>query len=181
MRSLLEARNIILPRGSINLDQETFILEPSGNFVSVEDLRQTVLPAPGTNQVVYLGDIADVTRGYVDPPARIVRASGEPALCLAVSMREGGNLVHLGEQVRQLVTKLPTLYPHGMDFGVAYFELHSVQRKVDAFVDSVLQSIASVLFVMLLFLGLRTGAVVATLIPATLLIALPPGCFSSRA
>ncbi|MDD9939180.1 MAG: efflux RND transporter permease subunit, partial [Myxococcales bacterium] len=132
--------------------------------------ERTVLQLPGTSSVAYLGDLAEVTRGYVDPPTSAVGAGGVPALALAVSMRTGGNLVDLGERVQALYEALPERYPHGIEFQIAFFEPNTVDTRIDEFLGSVGQSVAIVLVVMLLFLGLRTGTVVASLIPTTMII-----------
>jgi multidrug efflux pump subunit AcrB len=58
LRNILASRNILLPGGSINTGDERLILEPSGNFESVEDLRQTLLNLPGSSDLVYLEDLA---------------------------------------------------------------------------------------------------------------------------
>ncbi len=170
LSNILESRNIIMPGGHLNLGDERIILEPSGNFASLDDLRRTVINHPGTNEVMYLGDLADISRGYIDPPRQFVKTKGEDGLVVAISMRAGGNLLELGEKVDAVYENLPRLYPHGVNFDVAYYEPDIVVAKVSAFESSVLQSIGIVLLVMLLTLGLRTGAIVAALIPTTMLI-----------
>lgn len=172
LNRLLEDRNIIVPGGDIELPQETIVLEPTGNFVSVDELRRTIVQIPGTTDLVTLGDVAAVERGYVDPPEQTVRAMGGRGLGLAISMKEGGNLIALGEQVQALVSRLELAYPYGIEFVTTFFEPESVDEKVDDFVSNVLQSVGIVLAVMLLTLGIRTGTVVATLIPTTIIIAL---------
>lgn len=171
LNDLLEQRNIIVPGGDIDLESETIVLEPSGNFASVEELARTILQLPGRDELLYLEDVADVRRGYVDPPETSVRAAGQHALGLAISMKDGGNLIELGASVRSLMRQLEGAYPWGIEFQTAFFEPATVEAKVGDFVESVLQSVVIVLAVMLLTLGLRTGTVVATLIPAAMIIA----------
>jgi len=171
LQSILEGRNIIIPGGDVTTGKERIVLEPSGNFESVEDLRRTVIHLPSTNEVVYLQDLAHIHRGYVDPPSNMVRSSGEPSLALAVSMRKGGNIVHLGEQVREALAWLESVYPIGIEFDVVAFQPDDVRRKVEDFVSNLVQAVAIVLGVMLLTLGLRTGLLVAPLIPMAILMA----------
>ncbi|HSR69050.1 MAG TPA: efflux RND transporter permease subunit [Acidobacteriota bacterium] len=174
LRQTLEARNIIIPGGNVRTEQERIVLEPSGNFGSVADLARTVISVPGvdSDQLVYLEDIADIRRGYVDPPSTMMNANGDRSLGLAISMREGGNLIALGEQVRALVDRLPAQFPIGVDFDIVAFEPERVDRKVRDFVGNVVQAIALVLLVMLIMLGLRTGLIVATLIPSAMVMSL---------
>ncbi|MEO0324495.1 MAG: efflux RND transporter permease subunit [Myxococcota bacterium] len=171
LQSLLASRNIILPGGELNLDGEAIVLEPSGNFQTVDDVRRTLLQLPG-GELVALGDLVEVERGTVDPPVGQVRSEDTRGLTLAVSMSEGGNLLELGSRVRTTFAGLPAQYPHGIDFVETYFQPAEVDQKVDDFIESVLQAIAIVLGVMLLSLGLRTGLVVSALIPTTMVIAI---------
>ncbi len=101
-----------------------------------------------------------------------MHANGIPALGLAISTKEGGNTILLGEEVKALVARLNEEYPIGIDFEFVAFQPDIVERKVSEFVANVLQAIGLVLAVMLLMLGLRTGFVVASLIPSAMLMAL---------
>ncbi|MEM9489835.1 MAG: efflux RND transporter permease subunit, partial [Myxococcota bacterium] len=143
-----------------------------GNFESVEDLRRTVITLPGTTQVVYLEDIVDITRGYADPPRRKLRNTGISAVGVAISMRDDGNVITLGQKVNALLDRLPAQYPHGIDFQVIAFEPTKVDLKVDEFVGNVMQSVLIVLLAMLVALGLRIGLLVASLIPTTMVTTL---------
>lgn len=172
LQSILESRNIVIPGGSVNVGRERIVLEPSGNYETLEDLRRTVIQIPGRSDLLYLEDVATVTRGYVDPPRSRVRANGTPALALGVSLRDRGNILRLGEQVRARLDAFRTEYPIGVEVEVAAFQPDRVERKVDEFVGNLLQAVAIVLLVMLVFLGLRTGLVVAALIPMAMLMTL---------
>ena len=172
LQSLLEARNIIIPGGSIETEYEKIVLEPSGNFQSLDELKRTVIQIPGSQDIVYLESLAEVSRGYVDPPGSMARGPRGPCLALAISMREGGNIVELGQQVRPRLRELQAFYPIGIDFELVQFQPEVVAELVDGFVANLYQAIGIVTLVMLLFLGLRTGLVVATLIPMAMLTTL---------
>ncbi|MEM9865664.1 MAG: efflux RND transporter permease subunit, partial [Myxococcota bacterium] len=169
LQQALATRNIIMPGGEIDLGTERLTLEPSGNFGSVEELRETLIPLP-SGSVAYLGDITDVTRAYIDPPRGLVTLNGERALTFAVNMSDGNNLVDLGTRVREFFDGLTARYPHGIDFEQTYFQPSEVEDKVSEFAGSVFQAVAIVLGVMLLTLGLRTGFVVSTLIPTAMIM-----------
>ena len=169
---ILESRNILISGGSIVEGRERLELEPSGSFESVEQLKRTVISVPDQPVFLHLEDIAEVTRGYVDPPKSRVRANGRPALVLAVSVREGGNVVALGKEVQEVLDRLRGRYPLGIDLDIVAFEPVRVENKVNDFAVSVLQAVVIVLGCMLLMLGLRTGLVVAALVPCALLTSL---------
>lgn len=172
LQEILEARNIIIPGGEIFTDTEQIILEPTGNFDSVEDLSRSVIALPGRDELVYLKDLADIRRDYIDPPRAKVRYRGEPALAVAVNLRHGGNILALGEDVQQRLAEFRQVYPIGVDFDMVAFQPQHVQKKVDEFVVNLMQAVLIVLLVVLVFLGVRTGLVVASLIPAAMILAL---------
>lgn len=169
---ILQSRNILISGGSLVAGSERLELEPSGNFNDLEELRRTVIGAANRPDLLYLEDAAEITRGYVDPPSGKVRANGEPALALAVSVRRGGSVVALGEEIEALLARVRNQYPLGVDLEIVAFEPERVEKKVDEFADNVLAAVAIVLVSMLAMLGLRTGLVVASLVPSAMLMSL---------
>ncbi len=172
LRTALSGLNIIIPGGEIQSGRERVALEPSGNFQSVDDIRRSIINVPGSRDLVFLEDIAEVTRGYVDPPTARARASGENAIALAISMREGGNIVDLGDQVLATLDRIETQYPIGIEFDLQLFQPREVSEIVDGFVSNLLQAIGIVMVVMLFSLGVRTGLIVASLIPSAMILSL---------
>jgi multidrug efflux pump subunit AcrB len=172
LSQILESRNIIFPGGEIFTEDEQIILEPSGNFESVEELQRTLIKLPQRNSLIYLGDIAHIYRGYIDPPSVRVTHNGEPALVLGVSMREGGNIILLGEEIENKFKRFEAVYPIGVDFKIIYNQPFYVQQKIDEFTNSLIQAIAIVIAVMLIFLGIRTGLIISSLIPMSILMSI---------
>ncbi len=172
LQKVLQERNIIVPGGQVSTEFERITLEPSGNFESIEDTARTVVVVPGSREVMYLGDIVDIYRGYVDPPRSKVLVSGENALVLAVAMREGGNILDLGEGVESFLERAGAEYPIGIEFDMIQFQPDAVSTKISDFISNLLQAIAVVTLVLLIALGLRTGLIVASLIPMTIAMGL---------
>jgi multidrug efflux pump len=172
LAQILDTHNIIIPGGDVTTTGERIVLEPTGNFESVEDLRRSVIKLPGRQDLLYLQDLANVYRGYIDPPESMMEYSGRPCLGLAVSLREGGNVLSLGKQVKATIDRLQEVYPIGIQFDMVAFQPEHVSRKVDAFVNNLLQAVVIVLGVMLVSLGIRTGLVVASLIPMSMIMSL---------
>ena len=163
----LASVNILSSGGDIVSGRERITLEPSGNFESVEDLQRTVIQLPG-RALVYLEDIVDIYRGYKDPPQSVSRVNGEPTLAIAVSMREGGDILKLGERLDVLMPELVARYPWGIEIDKVWFQADLVDNVVKAFSSSLVQAIVIVILVMIGFLGLRTGLVVGSLIPTSI-------------
>ena len=172
LQSILESRNIIFPGGEIFTKDEQIVLEPSGNFESVDELKRAVINLPGKSDLVFLGDVANIYRGYIDPAKMKVTYNGNPVLILALSLREGGNIIALGEAVTEKINRFKSVYPIGLDFEIFHFQPDFVKKKIDGFVKNLLQAIGIVVVVMLIFLGLRTGLVIVSLIPMAIVMAL---------
>jgi len=171
LSSALASVNIVSAGGDIVSGRERITLEPTGNFESVEDLRRTIVELPG-GTVAYLEDFVEIYRGYKDPPESISRVNGEPTLAIAVSMREGGDILKLGERLDELMPALIEQYPWGIDFEKVWFQADLVDKVVTSFTSSLGQAVIIVIVVMVAFLGLRTGLVVGSLIPATVIASL---------
>jgi multidrug efflux pump subunit AcrB len=172
LQQILSSRNIIIPGGSVDTSEERISLEPSGNFERLEDVTRALISVPGRTELIALQDIASIARGYVDPPPTKLRVNGEPALALAVSMREGGNIIDLGQQIKDTISRVETEYPIGIDFTFIQFQAGPVNRKVNEFVGNLMQAVSIVVIVMLVSLGIRTGLVVASLVPMAIVMSL---------
>ena len=164
----LASVNILSSGGDIVSGRERITLEPTGNYESLDDLRRTVIDLPG-GVLVYLEDIVDIYRGYKDPPKSIARVNGQPTLALAVSMREGGDILKLGDRLKSLTPELIAGYPWGIKLETVWFQADLVETNVNNFSRSLLQAVIIVILVVVGFLGIRTGLVVGTLIPATMI------------
>ena len=169
LSQILSNQNVVVPGGSVRLGKERIELEPSGNFESLNDIRWTTIQIPGSDEVLYLEDIADIKRDYIDPAKTLVKSTGTPALAIAVSMREGGNNIKLGRDITKTIKAFEAQLPIGLEFKLINFSPKEVENKVNDFVSNLLQAVAVVAAVMLFSLGLRTGIVVSTLIPVSMI------------
>lgn len=160
--------NVISPGGDIVIGEERISLEPSGNFSSLEDLKQTVI-RDTQNNLIQLQDIANITRVLEDPATSQVFANGQPAMVLAIAMNEGGDVLKLGEQLRAFASDVQRSLPLGVDLRESAFQADIVKLKIQDFISSIAQAIAIVFVVLVIFLGLRTALAVAILIPLAIL------------
>ncbi|WP_116108114.1 efflux RND transporter permease subunit [Lewinella sp. IMCC34191] len=171
LQQTISATNIVFAGGDVMLGDQRIVLEPSGNFESLDDLANTVVNL-GDEQTAKLGEIASISRGYATPAERLVRLGGEQGLVVAVAVREGANLVELGEDINRRLEVFNQTLPVGMEARRIASQDTFVQASVTNFVSNVIQSVAIVLAVMFLFLGWRTGLVVASLIPLAIVMTL---------
>lgn len=166
--STLKSVNAVQPAGVALTREQQIELEVSGNFESIQAIRDIGIQANG--QTFRLGDVATVTRGYVDPPSLKMYFNGQPALGLAVSMRDGGDVLRLGEALQATNARLEQEFPLGLKLDTVSDQPRVVKSAVDEFTESLYEAIAIVLLVCFLSLGLRTGLVVALCIPFVLAV-----------
>jgi multidrug efflux pump subunit AcrB len=172
LKNIISSTNILNSGGEILVDAERIILEPTGNFNQLNDIKNMLVPLGNSGQVLKLEDITTIRRGYVDPPSQIVKINGEKALSLHVSLKQGANIIKMGEEIDQLLMEWQQKLPYGLNaFRISSLDYY-IDNKINDFVSNLLQSVTIVLAVMFFFLGMRTGFVVASLIPMVTLTTL---------
>ncbi|MEI6866670.1 efflux RND transporter permease subunit [Flavicella sp.] len=165
LKNIITSTNILNSGGEINIEEERIILEPTGNFNSIEDIKRMLIPVGNKVQVVALEDITTVEKGYIYPPKQIVRVNGKDAISLHVSLKEGRNVIKLGKEIDQVLARYNSKFPVGLSVQRLSSIDTYIDLKIDGFMSNLIQAIGIVLAVMLIFLGLRTGLVIASLIP----------------
>jgi len=168
----LVRQNIILPGGSVDADGLEVVLSPSGNFTSVEDIEKTLISMPGTNSMVRLSDLLSIERGYIDPPNTLAYYDGQPTIVISVSITPGVNSVEFGERLTRKVRELEGELPIGYVLDFATFQPDLVVAAVNGALSSVYQTLAIVLVVVMLFLGVRSGLIVGSFVPITMMLGL---------
>ncbi len=171
LQEIISGTNIVGSGGDIEVGSRRIILEPSGNFESIQALQQLIITQSGKD-IVYLGDVATIRRGYVTPKESLIKINGKPGLAIAVNLIKGGNLIKLGTALDLRLKYYQEIYPYGVEIERVASQDIVVAASVSSFMSNLVQAVIVVLLVMLLFLGLRTGLVVASLIPATIVISI---------
>ncbi|MEM7106632.1 MAG: efflux RND transporter permease subunit [Bacteroidota bacterium] len=169
LSQIIENTNILSSGGEINIYDERLVLEPTGNFDSVDEIKDLLIPIGDGGSLLSLQDITTVSKGYITPSKQIVTVNGSNALSLHVSLKENANILNLGEQVLELMDQWEERLPVGIE--VTYLSRLDtfIQRKINEFMENLIQSISIVAVVMLIFLGFRTGLIISSLIPLVIL------------
>lgn len=169
----LMKQNIILPGGSIDTGAVEVVVEPSGSFRNVKDIENVVIKLPKSKEVAYLKDIATVKRAYIDPPKNKAYFNGSPAIILAIEqMEKGVNVLEFSPRVNKRVEEWQNRLPIGYELNIAHYQADYVEESVDGVVMNLLQTLVTVLIVVMLFLGWRTGLIVGSVVPLTMIISL---------
>lgn len=172
LQSVIASTNILSSGGVINLEGERIILEPTGNFNDLSDIQQTLVPVGDGSQLIALDNITTVRKGYIDPVQQKVLVNGKNAISLHVNLKEGANVINLGTEVNKVMDKWESRLPIGLDLIRLSSLDDYIDFKISDFIVNLIQSISIVLLVMLLFLGVRTGSVIASLIPIVTIMTL---------
>ncbi|MBN8262685.1 MAG: efflux RND transporter permease subunit [Xanthomonadales bacterium] len=166
VQQALAEQNAVVPAGFFETASDRVQLRVSGAFRSVDELRE--FPIRAGDRSVRLGDIATVERGFADPAAPRMRFMGEDAIGIAVAMKDGGDILRLGDALEGEFARLQRSLPAGMELRKVSDQPHAVRDSVGEFVRVLAEAVAIVLLVSFFSLGLRTGLVVAVSIPLVL-------------
>jgi multidrug efflux pump len=164
----LQAQNVVQPAGTIQTGYETLLLRVSGAFRSEQDVLDVNFVVGG--RMLRLSDIAQVRRGYADPPQPLFRVDGEPAIGLAIAMREGGDILALGQNIARAMAEMTADLPIGIEPKLVADQAVTVRSAIGEFMTSLWQAIAIILVVSFVSLGVRPGLIIALSIPLTLAI-----------
>ena len=167
----IQAQNAVSPTGTLETGDERLMLRVSGAFESERDLLNINIAANG--RLLRLSDIAEVRRIFVDPPHPIFRINGKPGIGLAIAMREGGDILALGQNIRRTMNEITADLPVGIESVLVADQSSVVQTAIGEFMASLWQAIAIIMAVSVISLGLRAGAIVACSIPLTLALVFP--------
>jgi multidrug efflux pump len=166
--SALQVQNVVQPAGVIQTGNETLSLRVSGAFRSEQDVMAVNFAVGG--RMLRLSDIAQIRRGYSDPPQPMFRVNGEPAIGLAIAMRDGGDILALGRNLRKAMVEIKAGLPLGIEPKLVADQAVTVDSAISEFTTSLWQAVAIILATSFISLGVRPGLVVAASIPLTLAV-----------
>lgn len=166
IQQALQQQNTVASAGFFETNSDRIQVQVSGNLQNIDELRQMPLLVNG--RTIQLGDVADVYRGFSDPPQPRMRFMGENGLGIAVSMRNGGDILSLGKNLETEFARLQKTLPLGMELKKVSDQPVAVKRSVNEFMKVLAEAVIIVLLVSFFSLGFRTGLVVAFSIPLVL-------------
>ncbi|MFZ3155374.1 efflux RND transporter permease subunit [Pseudomonas sp.] len=166
VQQALEEQNAVAAAGFFETASDRVQLRVTGRFETVEEIRN--FPIRVAERTFRIADVAEVKRGFNDPPAPRMRYMGEDAIGLAVSMKPGGDILVLGQALEGEFARLQETLPAGMQLNKVSDQPAAVKTGVGEFVRVLTEAVIIVLLVSFFSLGLRTGLVVALSIPLVL-------------
>ncbi|EJM69912.1 cation/multidrug efflux pump [Pseudomonas sp. GM49] len=166
VQQALEEQNAVSTAGFFETSSERLQLRVTGNFQTVDEIKN--FPIRVGDRTFRISDVADVRRGFNDPPAPRMRFMAQDAIGLAVAMKDGGDILVLGKALEVEFARIQKNLPAGMQLRKVSDQPAAVKTGVGEFVQVLVEALAIVLLVSFFSLGVRTGMVVALAIPLVL-------------
>jgi len=166
--STLNRQNLMVDAGRVLVNEDHLRMNPTGAFNTVEDLGELLVQSDGTGNLIYLKDVVTISRGYQDPPLWMLRFNGRPALGLGIATVDGGNVVEMGQAVRERITQLTADIPVGMQLEAIAYQSDLVDASVNAFLINLLQAVAIVIAVLCITMGLSSGMLMGVILLLTI-------------
>ncbi|ELB2747212.1 efflux RND transporter permease subunit VmeI [Vibrio alginolyticus] len=167
--NLLSTQNVVSDAGAIRIGDEYIRIQPTGEFQSVEELGDLLITESGAQGLIFLKDVAEIKRGYVEVPSNIINFNGSLALNVGVSFAEGVNVVEVGKAFDHRLAELKYQQPVGIEISEIYSQPKEVDKSVSGFVVSLAQAVGIVIIVLLFFMGLRSGLLIGLILLLTVL------------
>jgi len=167
--NLLTTQNVVSDAGAIRIGDEYIRIQPTGEFQSVDELGDLLITESGAQGLIFLKDVAEIKRGYVEVPNNIINFNGSLALNVGVSFAEGVNVVEVGKAFDHRLAELKYQQPVGIEISEIYSQPKEVDKSVSGFVVSLAQAVGIVIIVLLFFMGLRSGLLIGLILLLTVL------------
>lgn len=168
IQGALLSKNLVADAGRVRVDDEYISLDPRGDVHSVEDIASMLIGDTASGGLIRLRDLAEVRRGYIDPPDHLLRIDGQPAVGLGVSIVTGGNVIRLGRSIKKRLAELETVTPLGVEMHTIAFQPDLVAGAVDGFLVNLAQAVVIVILVLMVFMGLRSGLIIGGVLLLTI-------------
>ncbi len=167
----LASKNLVTSAGKAVVGPERIPLNPTGAFTSEKQFNDLLVRGrwPNDDSLVYLGDVANIVRGYQEPPTNIIQHNNKPAVCIGVSTVEGGNVVKMGQAIDNRMQELLPQIPLGIEIGTIALQSREVVIAIKNFVINLIEAVLIVIVVLLIFMGLRSGLIIGTVLLVTIM------------
>jgi multidrug efflux pump subunit AcrB len=178
IQTALSTQNQLINTGAIQSGSFNVRIDALGTFKSVEEVENLIITGKEGNQIRF-GDIAKISKGYVEPSNQKMRLDALPAIGIGFSTREGGNSVVAGRSIRKKLDQIMPLLPVGIEMNNIYSEDKVALEANDTFITNLIESLIIVIVLILLSMGVRAGILIGSsllfAILGTLLLMLPFG------
>ncbi|SBS35956.1 Cobalt-zinc-cadmium resistance protein CzcA [Marinomonas spartinae] len=169
LENLLTNQNIVSNAGRVKVGSEYIRISPTGEFKDISELENLIVGKPIDGKLIRLSDIATIKREYVTPKKQIVDFNGAPSLLLGISFAANVNVVDVGERLEKRLDELKYQQPVGIHLDPIYFQSKEVKHSVSNFLLNLVEAVAIVILVLLIFMGVRSGILIGLILLLTIL------------
>ena len=156
----LKGQNATVYSGYYNSGEKRVRIGVDGDFQNLGSIRDLLIKGHEGDHI-RLGDVADVTKGYVEPQRQGLVYDTLPAISISIAMQKGGNIIQLGKKIDDKLAELKeTVIPAGIDFQKVFFQPARVQSAINVFMVNLIESVAIVILVVMLAMGFRSGYII---------------------
>ena len=166
--SQIQIQNVVSNAGKMRVGDGRIRIHPTGEFDDVSEMNRLLVSPPGSANLVYLGDIATVYKTTTETPDLLYHNMGQNALSLGISFSTGVNVVDVSKAISAKIIELESQLPLGMNLNTVYDQGAEVDVSVTGFLINLAESVAIVIVVLLVFMGLRSGLLMGAVLLLTI-------------
>ncbi len=156
----LRGQNATVYSGYYNSGVKRVRVGVDGSFNSIEDISSLLIRGHEQDHI-RLGDIADISKGYVEPQREGLIYDSIPAIAISIAMQKGGNIIQLGKTIDQKLAELKeTIIPAGINFEKVFFQPARVKSAINVFMINLIESVLIVIIIVMLAMGFRSGYII---------------------
>ena len=164
----LNLKNLVPNFGKINVGTE-FISVKTDGFNDIKELGNIVIKGNDSKSQIFLKDIAVIKDSYQEPYSEILKYDGHNSIAIGISTIKGGNVVKMGELINEKLKELESKKPLGIQLGTISNQADDVSLAISAFMVNLIEAVAIVIVVLLLFMGLRSGLIIGSVLLVTII------------
>jgi multidrug efflux pump subunit AcrB len=158
----LQTQNAVQKSGQVEVDGNYLRISPTGDFASEQTVADLYIG--GADGLVRLGDVATIKRDYYDPPRNRMQFNGQPAIGVGISTIAGGNVVTMGESIKEKLAELDATRPAGMELNTIYYQSDKVTESVNGFVINLVEAVLIVVVLLMFFMGWQSGLLIGVVL-----------------
>ncbi len=162
----LHTHNAVIPGGKVEVAGNYLRITPTGGLSSTELIANLFIGA--SDNLIRLGDVATVRRGYLEPPRNMMSFNGESSIGIGVSTVEGGNVITMGESIREKLAELESMRPAGMKLNIIYYQSDMVTESVNSFILNLVEAVLIVVVLLMIFMGWQSGLLIGAVLLLTI-------------
>ncbi|PMG76538.1 multidrug transporter AcrB [Shewanella sp. 10N.286.51.B7] len=169
IQNLLNSQNMVSDAGNIRVSADNLKIRTSGGFKSVSELEELIIPGTQGNKLIYLKDVATVSRGFQNIPTNLLKFDQHDAINIGISFSTGVNVVEVGKAIDAKLASIESVRPAGMVIETMYNQPNEVDASVGSFVWNLIAAVVIVVGVLLVFMGFKSGILIGLILFLTCL------------